>query len=211
VLSGALIGAALGAIVSGAGFLWEAKSQPRPSMTRTPAVEVTPRAPSIEDGKRGENGAPRASLREPPDDMRTLPASRTATAPALGDRGSPPPATTAPEAADPSAGASPGIVLAERSAGAEQTPPANDLSSEVDLLDRARKALDTSPAQALALTQEHMARYPGGALSPEREVVAIRALVKLGRTAEARALADRFYAAFPRSVYRTRIAEYIGR
>src|SRR5262249_8668637 len=55
------------------------------------------------------------------------------------------------------------------------------LAQEVALLDRARAALASSPAQALALADEHAARFPHGKLGMEREMVAIDALRRLGR------------------------------
>jgi hypothetical protein len=102
-------------------------------------------------------------------------------------------------------------LLPEPGARTEGTSPPLDLPKEARVLDRARQALGTSPAQALALTQEHATRYPRGALIEERERLAIEALVRLGRAGDARERATRFVASFPRSVHRPRIAEIIGR
>ena len=55
-----------------------------------------------------------------------------------------------------------------------------------------------------------MARYPGGALVQEREVIAISALAAMGRSGEARARAQRFLAAFPRSAHRRRLEVLVG-
>jgi hypothetical protein len=62
--------------------------------------------------------------------------------------------------------------------------------------------LGPSPAEAYALTIEHAARFPAGALVQERELLAIQALVRLGRGNEAESRRTRFLAAFPGSAYR---------
>lgn len=66
-------------------------------------------------------------------------------------------------------------------------PRTDGLAAEAALLERARAALRSGPAQALAVTEEHLARFPSGQLSLEREILAIDALMALGRSAEARA------------------------
>ena len=78
-------------------------------------------------------------------------------------------------------------------------------ATEVDLLDRAQDALSSRPGEALALADEHAVRYPAGVLAQEREVIAIDALVRLGRPGDARARADRFFRDFPASAHRPRI------
>jgi hypothetical protein len=73
--------------------------------------------------------------------------------------------------------------------------------SEAALLEAARQALTTDPAHALALTRQHAAQFPHGSLGQEREVIAISALRRLGRTTEADARAARFDASYPKSVH----------
>jgi hypothetical protein len=71
------------------------------------------------------------------------------------------------------------------------SPRAPDsLAEEAALLERARGALASSPGEALARTEEHAARFPSGKLGMERELVAIDALRRLGRRAEARTRAE---------------------
>lgn len=82
--------------------------------------------------------------------------------------------------------------------------------SEIALLQQAQAELGGNPGRALALTQQHARRFPGGALSQEREAIAIQALAGLGRTAEARARAERFAAAFPGSAYVRRFEVLLG-
>jgi hypothetical protein len=79
--------------------------------------------------------------------------------------------------------------------------------SEPALLEQARRALASSPATALALTNQHAARFPHGVLAQEREVIAIEALRRLGRTAEAEQRAAAFAQAFPGSAHRRMVED----
>lgn len=83
-------------------------------------------------------------------------------------------------------------------------------TTEVTLLRDAQDALRTAPAAALFLANEHAARFPAGVLGQEREVIAIEALIKVGRREEARARAGRFLAAVPRTAYRPRVEALLG-
>lgn len=78
--------------------------------------------------------------------------------------------------------------------------------SELGLLAEARSVLRSSPAQTLRLTDEHRARFGGGALVEEREVLAIEALIRLGRRPQAASRAERFHHRYPRSIHAGRIA-----
>jgi hypothetical protein len=66
-------------------------------------------------------------------------------------------------------------------------------------------------AKALALCDRH-AREVGakGLLVQEREVIAIEALVKLGRQGEAKARADKFKRAFPTSTHLLKVEALVG-
>jgi hypothetical protein len=81
--------------------------------------------------------------------------------------------------------------------------------TEIELLRDARLALRQSPARALELAEQHARRYPGGKLTQEREVLAISALVALGRRTGALDRAARFDAAFPTSPYRKQVADLL--
>jgi hypothetical protein len=83
-------------------------------------------------------------------------------------------------------------------------------SDEVKLLERAQDALRTRPDEALALCNDHARTFPNGMLVQEREVIAIEALVKSGRTDEARARAARFKARWPGSSHARRIDTLVG-
>ncbi len=75
----------------------------------------------------------------------------------------------------------------------EAVPP------EPFLIRTAMVSLGRDPAAALAQADLHARHYPSGAMSDEREVIAIDALVRLGRRAEAEARATRFRGARPSS------------
>jgi hypothetical protein len=75
----------------------------------------------------------------------------------------------------------------------------SSLARERSLLDRARTELGHDAQAALRLASEHEQSFPAGALREEREALAIRALINLGRYDEARARLLAFRAAFPQS------------
>ncbi|MEZ4297899.1 MAG: hypothetical protein R3B70_23285 [Polyangiaceae bacterium] len=83
--------------------------------------------------------------------------------------------------------------------------------TELEMLDRAQKALSGRPGEALSIAEEHGRRFPKGGLAPEREVIAIQALAALGRREEARGRAERFRAAHPGSAYLRRIDVLLGK
>lgn len=95
--------------------------------------------------------------------------------------------------------------------GAPSSAPPEGRATEMDLLDRAQRALESSPEAALSLAEEHAARFASGALAPEREVIAISALVALDRRDEALSRAERFCAAYPGSAYQRRIDLLLAR
>lgn len=72
---------------------------------------------------------------------------------------------------------------------------------ELTLLQRARSALRDDASMALAIAEQHARDYPQGTFAQEREVLAINALLKQRRTAEAFARAERFIVAHASSPY----------
>jgi hypothetical protein len=87
---------------------------------------------------------------------------------------------------------------------------AADPNLEAPLLRSAQDALRTNPSETLAKTQEHARKYPRGLLVQEREVMAIEALLKLGRRDEAASRAQRFSRSFPGSTHQRRIDALLG-
>ena len=81
----------------------------------------------------------------------------------------------------------------------------------MDVLRRAQDALASDPARALAICSEHQQTFKRSGFAQEREVIAIDALVRLGRRGEAEARADRFARSWPTSGHLRRIDSLLGR
>jgi hypothetical protein len=107
----------------------------------------------------------------------------------------------APVAAPPSAPSVPRPVLST------VEKPASELS----LIRDARSALAGDPARAMRLVEQHSRTFPDGALSQEREVIAVEALAKLGQSQAARARAEAFVKAHRESAYAPRLERAVGR
>lgn len=82
----------------------------------------------------------------------------------------------------------------------EETRPPDELT----LLLGARAALATAPRRAFQLLTQHATSYPQGVLAPEREVLAIDALQRMGRTAEAQQRQALFEQHYPESFHSAR-------
>lgn len=82
---------------------------------------------------------------------------------------------------------------------ASRAKPQTDLAAEARLLEQARAALGSNASLSLSLCAEHARSFPRGLLSQEREIIAIQALERIGRTSEAEARAQRFADAHPGS------------
>jgi hypothetical protein len=82
---------------------------------------------------------------------------------------------------------------------------------ETELLARAHdELLRGAPEKALAITAEHARAYPRGAFRQEREVIAIEALIALGRRDEARRRAASFEREYPTSSHRDRVERLVN-
>jgi len=122
------------------------------------------------------------------------------------------PAVSEPE---PVAASTPAVSLsmpsppAHRSGEAKASKPTidekPDSDSELSLLQRAQQAISHDPSQALALCTQHAQRFANGVFVQEREVLAIDALLRLGRVAEAQARAHAFDDHYPGSAHTRRI------
>lgn len=91
---------------------------------------------------------------------------------------------------------------------ATATKPA---ATELELVQRAQAAVGSDPARALAAAAEHARVYPSGAFVQEREVIAVEALARLGRTDEAWKRAAALVQRFPGTPYATRLERALGR
>lgn len=122
-----------------------------------------------------------SSVNSPPASPPTIapPALSTSAAP-TGPLTGPLPASGAPNAASPGDG-------------------------ERDYLRRAHILVSTAPAESLAMTEAFPAKFPEGKLGQEREIVAIEALLAMGRAPEARARGKLFLTLFPGSPHRPRL------
>lgn len=85
----------------------------------------------------------------------------------------------------------------------------DSLEREVAMLQEANRKLAADPAGALTVLDAHKAKFPNGMLSAEREVLAVDALKRLGRTAEAKRRGDAFLAGSPSSLYADRVRKLI--
>lgn len=138
---------------------------------------------------------PSGRAARPPDRAQDQPSSEPA---------APPPApvpTPRPMEAPSASAAAP-----KASAGAK-----SKREDELLLIQRAYAALrNGQAARALSLTVEHARSYPRGVLGQEREVIAIEALERLGRAAEARRRGEAFLRVFPRSSHARRVRAILG-
>ncbi|MFO0759272.1 MAG: hypothetical protein U0359_22460 [Byssovorax sp.] len=205
---GAIVGALLGLATIGVyALLAPGDPPPGASLRPPPAIEATSRA--IDH----RSAAAREAAPSPGET-----ASRPIEAPSR------PPAEhpeRAARSADPVAGSSAPLVAPPAGSAADRAPSSApeaigagaalvEGEDEVTLLQHAQDALGASPARALDLLGQHAARFPGAALGQEREVMSIDALVRLGRTGEARTRAAAFAARFPTSAHLGRIEALLG-
>lgn len=219
-----------GAGAGSAVLLWLALRPPEP-VPAPAAVALPPEVPA-QQGRAAERSLPAPSPLDAarvvahPSAAPTLSpaapsASTSADAPAAA-----PPALTPPASAPPS---SPGtdqplvpssepIGPAKRPVGGDHaraassavlSPGTKDAPTEIELLRDARFALRQSPGRALELTEQHARFHPGGKLAQERELIAISALVALGRRTAALARGASFERAFPSSPYRKQVGDLL--
>jgi hypothetical protein len=121
------------------------------------------------------------------------------------DVGSLPAAPSAPRASARAAPpAAPTTVSAEPASG-------SDVTEERRLVDGARASLARGDAAgALASIGEHERRFATGVLAEERDALAVRTLVALGRNDDARARAARFRSAHPTSLFLPGVESAVG-
>jgi hypothetical protein len=172
-------------------------TQPAPQAAafRPAPSERAAEAPTARDQKAA---APAELNAAPASD--TTPRARTGAAERAVTRSGPslPTATSQPSPALPTS-----VVPGEElSAPPAATSSASVALAEQRLLLDARRALETRPAETLDLVTRHRQQFPQSAFAQEREVLAIKALKKLGRHADATRLEKGFVEAHPHSAYR---------
>ncbi len=84
------------------------------------------------------------------------------------------------------------------------------IADEARLLERARAALATDPNRALEVANAHQQLYPAGQMSAERELIAVDALLRLGRRSEAEQRAAPRLRQFPNSLYARRLRQLLN-
>jgi len=82
--------------------------------------------------------------------------------------------------------------------------------NEASLIDMARAAVAQNPARALSLVARHRQLFPSGLLTPERNVIEIEALQRLGRSEEAERSAKQFEKEHPDSALQPRVRAVLG-
>ena len=122
--------------------------------------------------------------------------------------------SVAPAAAPRKPSASEGSTKQPLDAPSEMAPVSDsspeDPGDELAVLEEARAALATDPARALALADEHAKRFQHPAFAQERERLAIDALVRSGRRADATERATRFESTYPRSPHLARVRALVA-
>jgi len=115
--------------------------------------------------------------------------------------------TAAPVARGIGSASAPATSTKSPAGGTEAARPA----TEYELVQEAQAALASDPNRALSLTSELARTYPKGELVQEREVIAVEALARLGRSEEASRRAQAFVRRFPETPYAARLEIAIGR
>lgn len=100
----------------------------------------------------------------------------------------------------------------QRSAtGATTSAPDDRVRREIEHMARLRSALRRDPAAALALASAGQREFRGGLFGEEREAIAVLALARQGRTAEAERRGARFLRRYPGSAFAARIQRLVAR
>ena len=203
-LPGAILGAVLGLAVIGL-HTFATRSEAPPAapheapaaiLRAEPARAPAPEPARLDDAIMTQKAAARAIA---------APANAPSSSAEPAPRAASPTPSSAPTAITAAAGASPDLAAGSPQGTFAAEPPTVDSETDIQLLHRAQDALGGAPSRALDLVSRHAARFPGSALGQEREVLAIDALVRLGRVSEARARAAAFAARFPTSAHLHRL------
>ena len=141
------------------------------------------------------------------------PAASVATPPKVAVTASPEPSAASPE---PALALEPASEASEPSAKLAAKPKAapsasSSLSRELQVLKQAHEAIARgNPNGALAALDDYHARFPQGALGAEETVIRVQALLARGDRAQAAAVAKKFSAAHPDSLYARRVERLVS-
>lgn len=194
-----IVGAAL--VAGGGGLmLFDYASDPEPE--ERPSLPATIEHPEESLTVHSDEGVPPeepppAPRLEPPEEPRPLQELEPSVT-----------ATTAPRRPSPSSDRN---ETSEAQSPTEAEAADSRGMSEVELIREAQTALASSPTKALGLARTHASRFPNGRLAQEREVLAIDALVRMGRADAAQRRADAFRSRWPASSHVRRVDVLIGR
>lgn len=204
-------------------LLWLTRTTPNTAAVRPAPPTPAPLQPAAAEpaAMSGETPSPLPSTvespaakphaaRKPIAKSKRSPAAQPLPPPTAADPQPSPPAPALEPAPDssPTSAPEPSATVSAEPPAAETKPPAASAPRprpEAQLLFEARKIIHDSPSAALRLLAEHAAGYPNGVLTPEREVLAIEALRKLGRTREADERMRHFQARYPESIHLRRL------
>jgi hypothetical protein len=89
--------------------------------------------------------------------------------------------------------------------------PETEGAGEFPLLRSAQQTLSTDPLRSLDQCAAHAMQFPSGVMAQEREMIAIEALLRLGRIQQANARASTFLRQFPGSAHATRLENLLQR
>jgi len=179
---GGLAVVALGAAL----VVWQVRSSDGGASPEVPvAAPVVTRTPGASLVER-TGDAPRTTVDVPTMPVEALPSSEPAVA------------------GGPSRGA------AARPARRPDTASALPGEDEFALIQRAQEELASDPVRALATLEVHARSFPAGELTQERETMAVEALARVNRKAEARTRANALLTRFPRTPYVARLERALG-
>lgn len=151
---------------------------------------------------------PPAEMTEQRASAETQPASATPPSSASNAEKTPPTAESTDTALPPSPSSETVKAQDSLTADARQLRPKSNASpstskppSEASLLRSAREALQSNPSRSLSLLDSHRKLYPKGALSPERDMLRLKALRALGEKQAADKASQDFEAKHPQAVH----------
>jgi hypothetical protein len=204
-----VVGAAIGTSIATANHFWSTRDVTAPKQVAAAAHSSVARgAPAVSAVAAQPVAITNTSRRTPTRTVDEQVTSATVTLSPTSEPINTPPSEPAAAAGD---GTAPAQVSgangrALSAAAAKPNRTSSDAREESQIIASARSLLRTgNAAAALQLLDRASSRFPDGILVQEREALRIEALSALGRTSDARALADAFMRAYPNSPHVSRV------